>query len=167
MVAVALGRLGRAFGAGLDVVDIVDLIHEQVLRLDDDGDRLERGHIFEAHRHRAGNLFAYDHVDLGLAREQPQHLADIVALKLTHADPAVLGQIVRLDRGGRSCRRSRRRSAGRRCRGGLRRRCCGRTRRRCRSLREKDWRTIARLRACRCRCRLGRSRWTACRRWRG
>ena len=110
LVAVALGRLGGAFGAGFDVVDVLALIEEEALGFDDDGNGLERGHIFKSHGDGAGHRFAHHHVDLRLSGEEPQHLAHIIALKFTDADAAILGHAVgfhrsssrRLSRGGRS-----------------------------------------------------------------
>ena len=119
LIAIALRWLGGPFCAGLNVIDIVDLIHEEVLGLHDDRDRLKRGHILQPHCHSARDRLTHDHVDLRLPREQPQHLADIIALKLANTDPAVFSQIVRLNRGsGRrrcGCRRGRRRRRDRRC----------------------------------------------------
>ena len=48
----------------------------------------KRGNIFQTHRYRAGNGFAHDHVDLRLASEQSQNLADIVSLKFSNANSA-------------------------------------------------------------------------------
>ena len=94
LVAVAFSRLSSPFGGGLDVINVVDLVHEEAFGLHDDRDRLERSDIFQSHRHRAGNRFAHHHVDLGLAREKTQHLADIVALKFTNADAAAFRNAV-------------------------------------------------------------------------
>jgi hypothetical protein len=92
--AFALCRLRGALGGGLDVVNVVDVIHEQALRLHDDRDRLECGHVFEPHRDRRGwrDLVADDHVNLRLASEKPQDLADIVSLEFADANAAALGR---------------------------------------------------------------------------
>lgn len=70
LVTIALGGLGGPFRTGLDVINIVDLIHEQTLGLDDDRDRLKRSNVFQTHGYRAGYCFAHYHVDLGLPREE-------------------------------------------------------------------------------------------------
>ena len=88
LIAVAFGRFGRPLGASLDVVNIVDLIHEETFGFHDNGDRLQRSNVLESHRHRPGNRFAHHHVDLGLSRKETQDLSDIVTLKLAHAHPA-------------------------------------------------------------------------------
>ena len=95
-----------------DVVDTIDLVHEQALRLHDDRDRLEGTHILEPHGNGASNRFTHHHIDLRLPREQPQNLPNLVPLKLAHADTAALNRAVRL--------RSRRWGRASRFRG----RCC-------------------------------------------
>ena len=154
LIAVAFGRFGRPLGASLDVVNVVDLIHEQTFGFHDNGDRLQRSHVLEPHRHRPGNRFAHHHVDLGLSREETQDLPDIVTLKLTHAHPATFCDRVR--RGGSCLRnrwvfdRSRRRlyrdDAGRRLR---------RHRRRLHKLRGREFRTARRRAAANSRSRDG------------
>ena len=84
-VEVALGRLGGALGGRLDVVDAVGLRQLVVLRLADDLDGLQRRHVLQTHVDRADDLRADDEVDLGLAGEQAQHLAHVVALELAGA----------------------------------------------------------------------------------
>ncbi len=101
LIAIALRWLGCPLRAGLNVIDIVDLIHEEVLGLHDDSGRLKCGHALQPHGDGARDRLTHYHVDLGLPREQPQHLADIIALKLANTDPAVFSQIIRLDRGSR------------------------------------------------------------------
>ena len=95
MVAVAFGRLSRSLSGGLDVVDIVDLVHEQAFGFDDDRDRLQGSDVFQPHRHCAGNGVADYHVYLRLAGEQSKHLTDVVALKFAHADPATFNGGIR------------------------------------------------------------------------
>ena len=105
LIAVAFGRLGGPFRGGLDVINVLDLIEEQPFSFHDDRDRLQRGHVFQTHRHRASNGFAHDHVDLRLASEQSQHCANLVSLKFANAHAAVIGNAVGFYRTGRSGRR--------------------------------------------------------------
>ena len=101
LVAVAFGRLGRAFRRRLDVVNVVDLIEEQAFCFHDNRDRLERGDVFQTHRYRARDRFADDHIDLGLAREEPQNRAHIVTLKFANTDAAIVRDAVWFHRTGR------------------------------------------------------------------
>ena len=117
LIIVTFSWLGRALGRGLDVINVVDLIHEKPFGFDDDRDRLKRRHVFQPHRYRPGNSITHNHVDLGLAGEQSEHLADVVPLKFPYANTTALNRCV-----GFGQRRSRHRGRGRgrfcgRCRG--------------------------------------------------
>jgi hypothetical protein len=111
LVAVAFCWLGRPFRTGLDVVNGVDLVHEEAFGLHDDSDCLQRSHVFQTHRHGAGNGLTDHEIDLGLPRKQSQHLTDLIALKFAHTHAAALGCTLRFGRGG--CRLSSRRRRGR------------------------------------------------------
>ena len=117
LVAVAFSGLSGALGSSLDVINVVDLIHEKPFGFDDDRDRLKRGHVFQPHRYRPGNSITHNHVDLGLAGEQSEHLADVVPLKFPYANTTAFNRCI-----GFGQNRSRHRGRGRgrfcgRCRG--------------------------------------------------
>src|SRR5439155_6778914 len=90
LISVSISGLSRPLGRGLDVIDGVDLIHEKPFGFDNDRDRLKRGYIFQAHRYCSGNGITHNHVDLSFAREQSEHLADVVALKFGYGNTAAV-----------------------------------------------------------------------------